>query len=364
MVNIRDVRKSNLAFKLSGHASGLVAVFVGATSGIGMGTLKQYAKYAQGGKAYIVGRSKNATEPLLNELKASNPKGTFEFIETEISLIKNVDLACEEIKSKEKKIDILFLSAGFLAYGGRNGLLFISLHEDKANEGSESAEGIDIPHALRYYSRLRFVYDLLPLLTESPSPRVISILAGGKESAIDINDLEVHNDFTMVKAASNGTTQTTLAFEELAKAYPSITFIHKYPGFVNTGVIGRFLGTVTGVMAIPATIAKWAVLPIVNWFSTTTDEAGERGLFIATSARYPPSKPNMDFVGVQLPEGLEVADSSVVKDGVGNGVYRLGATDDSAPDGDVLPGYRLDEVGKTVWEQTQAVWDRALGRSA
>jgi hypothetical protein len=68
---------------------------------------------------------------------------------------------------------------------------------------------------------------LLPLLAESPAPRVISILAGGKEKDIDINDLEVRNDFNFAKAASNGTTQTTLAFEELAKSYPSITFIHK-----------------------------------------------------------------------------------------------------------------------------------------
>ncbi|KAN0103058.1 NAD(P)-binding protein [Hyaloscypha variabilis] len=348
MVNISLVRKSNLDFKLSGHASSLVAVFVGATSGIGLGTLKQYAKYTQGSKAYIIGRSKSATQPLLDRLQESNPTGTFEFIQTEVSLIKNVDLACEEIKAKEKKVDILFLSPGFLAWGGR----------------IESTEGIDVPHALRYYSRLRFAYNLLPLLTESPSPRVISILAGGKESAIDLNDLEVHNDITFAKAAANGTTQTTLAFEELAKSYPSVTFIHKYPGFVDTGVIGRFLSTITGPLAIPATVAKWAILPIVNWFSMTIDEAGERGLFLATSARYPPSKPKTDFVGVELPQGLEVANTSVIKDGVSNGVYRLGSLDDSAPDGDVLPGYRLDNVGKTVWEETQAVWDRAISRAA
>ncbi len=128
---------------------------------------------------------------------------------------------------------------------------------------------------------------------------------------------------------------------------------------MNTGAIGRFLGTVTGFWALPATIAKWVVVPILNLFSFTVEEAGKRGLFIATIARYPPSKPKTEFVGVQLPQGLEI-----VKDGVGNGVYCLGPTDDSAPDGDVLPGYRLDDVGKTVWEETQVVWDRALGRSA
>lgn len=89
----------------------------------------------------------------------------------------------------------------------------------------ESPEGIDIPHALRYYSRLRFAYNLLPLLAASSSPRVISILAGGQESSLDLDDLEVKNNFNTFKAAANGTTQTTLAFEELAKSYPGVTFM-------------------------------------------------------------------------------------------------------------------------------------------
>ena len=347
MVAIKDVRISNAAFKASKESSGLVAVFVGATSGIGMGSLKALARKAHEPKVYILGRSKRAAAPLLIELGTLNPQATYVFIETEVSLMRNVDMACEQIKSNEKKVDILFMSPGYLGFGGRN----------------ETIEGLDNPHALRYYTRLRFVYDLLPLLTASPLPRVISILAGGKENAIDINDLEVKNDFTFVKAASNGTTQTTLAFEELAKTYESISFIHKYPGFVDTGVLDRLMATATGLYVIPATLVRWMIIPIVNYFSTTVDEAGERGLFIATSARFPPAKPKTGYLGTPLPKGVDVAQSSMVKDGQGNGMYRLGENDDSAPDTDVLVGYRLDNVGKTVWEETQAVWDRALSRS-
>jgi len=347
MVRINDIRKSNLAFKLSGHAEGLVAVFVGATSGIGMGTLKQFAKYAKAPTVYILGRSKKAAAPLLDEIKASNPGGTFEFIESEVSLMRNVDLVCDQIKANEKKVDIVFTSPGYLSFDSR----------------VESVEGMDIPHALRYYTRLRFIYNLIPLLLESPNPRVVSILAGGQETAIDINDLEVRNDFTFMKAAANGTTQTTLAFEELAKSYPSISFIHKYPGFVNTGVIARLLATAPGLFYYPAQLARWVVLPFINLISTSVDEAGERGLFLVTSARFPPAKPKTEFAGVEV-QGVPVAASSVVKDGKGNGVYRLNADDESAAESPVLPGYRLDDVGKTVWEETQAAWDRALERSA
>lgn len=131
MVSIKDVRTSNETFKASSQASGLVAVFVGATSGIGMGSLKKFSKNASAPTVYVVGRSKKAATPLLDEIKASNPEGTFNFIETEISLIKNVDDACDEISSKEEKVDLIFTSPGYLAFEGRKGMLLaLFIHTD------------------------------------------------------------------------------------------------------------------------------------------------------------------------------------------------------------------------------------------
>jgi hypothetical protein len=227
----------------------------------------------------------------------------------------------------------------------------------------ESTEGIDIPHALRLYTRLLFTTLLLPLLLLSPNPRVISILAGGQESPLDVTDLEVKSNFTFIKAAENGTTQTTLAFEELAKSNPSVTFIHKYPGFVSTGVIERLMGTAPGFWAFPAMLARWLLMPVVNLWSMSVGEAGERGLFLATSARFPPAEPKSEFSGTELPKGVSVAESSVVKDGKGNGVYRLGALDETAGPSAVLDGYRADGTDKLVWESVQSVFDRALERS-
>lgn len=43
------------------------------------------------------------------------------FIETECSLIRNVDEVCECIEKMEKGLDLLFLSAGYLSVDGRNG---------------------------------------------------------------------------------------------------------------------------------------------------------------------------------------------------------------------------------------------------
>ena len=169
-------------------------------------------------------------------------------------------------------------------------------------------------------------------------------------------------NFNSIKAAVLGTTLTTLAFEELAKTHPKISFIHKYPGFVDTGGLAKILDSVPGVLAIPAQLAKWLLVPIANLFSTSQEEAGERGLFLATSARYPPSKP--DAPGVSLPEGVEVAESTIVTDGKRNGVYTLEANDDVSPAVPAILRYRADGSGKIAWQKTLTVWDRALERTA
>lgn len=183
---------------------------------------------------------------------------------------------------------------------------------------------------------------------------MISILAGGRESELDLTDLELKRDFSTLKAMKNGTTETTLAFEELAKSYPGISFIHKYPGFVNTGVIDKLMKTTKGLWLLPATLFRWVVLPVINLFSTSVDEAGERGLFLATSARYPGLKAKE--AGVELPKGVQVVKED-------SGVYRLGPRDDPVDPTPALLALRQEGASKTVWESTMAVWERALARS-
>ena len=111
MVSLTEVQSSNSLIP-SALPSGLVAVFVGATSGIGETTLKQLAKHTRQSHIYFIGRSQEAGDRIKAECKALNKEGEYAFIKADVSLIRVVDDICRDIKSKEQSINLLFLSQG------------------------------------------------------------------------------------------------------------------------------------------------------------------------------------------------------------------------------------------------------------
>jgi NAD(P)-dependent dehydrogenase (short-subunit alcohol dehydrogenase family) len=116
MVSLSEVHQTN-ASAVSKLPAGLVAVFAGATAGIGETALKAFAKHTLRPKIYFIGRSQEAGDRLQIELKELNPEGSYIFIKKDMSLLKNVDEVCRDIKSKEPVLNVLFLSQGTLRIG-------------------------------------------------------------------------------------------------------------------------------------------------------------------------------------------------------------------------------------------------------
>ena len=117
MVSLTDVQSSNSRIA-SALPPGLVAVFVGATSGVGETSLKQFAKYACQPRLYFIGRSQEAGDRIAAECKDLNSEGEYIFIKADVSLLCTVDDVCRDIKSKEKAVNLLFLSTGSLINKG------------------------------------------------------------------------------------------------------------------------------------------------------------------------------------------------------------------------------------------------------
>lgn len=119
MVSLKTVQASNAGLRALPN---ITALFVGGTSGIGQSTLRQLARYADSPTAYIIGRNEARARPFLSELQQLNPKGRFHFIEADVSLVRNVDDACQQILQQQKKLNFLFMTPGGISLGGRNGM--------------------------------------------------------------------------------------------------------------------------------------------------------------------------------------------------------------------------------------------------
>lgn len=118
MVSLKAIRASNerVASELP---AGLVAVFFGATSGIGETTLKHFAKLVRQPRIYFVGRREDLGNRIKTELKILNPDGEYHYMKCDASLLKNVDQLCRDIKSKESAINLLFVTVGTMITGRR-----------------------------------------------------------------------------------------------------------------------------------------------------------------------------------------------------------------------------------------------------
>ncbi|KEF54152.1 uncharacterized protein A1O9_09947 [Exophiala aquamarina CBS 119918] len=269
MVSYAEIKASNA--RINDATAPRVAIFVGGTSGIGKYTVKALVATGASMRIYLVGRKSSEVRMyiFIQDLQAINPKAEIIWTEGEVSLLAETKRVCELIKNKEPRVDLLFLTAGYAPFGTRK----------------ETVEGLEVAQSLEYYSRMLLVQHLLPLLAESGAPRVVSVLAGGLEKAtmnLDDLDLKMPGNFGGIAAQTQYANMNTLTLEKLANDNPGVTFVHSWPGAVNTGNMRRGWDK-NSIMAW----VVWLFLePLIGAFSYNNDESGQRHLFQSTSAAF------------------------------------------------------------------------------
>ncbi|KAM5341527.1 hypothetical protein ACJ41O_014558 [Fusarium nematophilum] len=305
-----------------------VAVFVGGTSGIGKLTVKALVATGASLRIYLVGRksSEERTQTFIQELHAINSKAEVIWTEAEVALLAETKRVCELIKSKESRVDLIFLTAGYAPSGARR----------------ETSEGVEIAQSLEYYTRILFIQHLLPLLNEAEAPRVISVLSGGLERAIiNVDDpgLKKPGNFSFLKAQPQYGVMNTVTLEKLAVDNPHVTFMHSWPGWVNTGNIWRTVE--------PNSIMGWFVWlifePLIGLVGFSDEEAGQRHLFCCTSGA---------FGGRGVPWTGKTGVNSLEREE--NGLFLVNYKGECTPNAKVLPVLR-EKAQDKIWEHTQEV---------
>jgi len=328
MVRYTDIKASNTL--INDSTAPRIAVFVGGTSGIGQLTIKALVDTGASVRIYLIGRksSKDRAHVFINELQSANPNAEAIWIEGEVSLLADAKRVCEVIKSRENHVDLLFLTTGYAPFRPRE----------------ETAEGIEITLSLGYFSRMMFVLQLLPLLREAETARVVSVLGGGlmeSPTSIDLDDLamEKPGKFGPIKSQMLSATMNTATLDKLAADSPGLTFIHSYPGWVDTGNVRRGFEP----NAWKAWVAWLFLEPLIYLFSFSDEESGQRHLFLSTSAYY-----GGRGVPWEGKAGVNTFGKPV------NGLFLVNYKNDCSLNAGVLSALRERATGR-IWRHTQEV---------
>lgn len=331
-----------------------MAVFVGATRGIGLATLKALTRALPNPRFYVIGRSKARFAGVLALLNEYNPNAAIQFVEAEVSLIKGIDGVCERIMNLEKHVDLLFISPGSLAFGGPHCKTPVLWSLRLLTFSTDTGEKLDLCFALSFYIRMRLIERLLPMLMQAPHPRVLSVLAGGHEGPLFTNDgdigLRKKGNYTAPRAVNQVTALHSLAFIHFASHYPKVSWLHVHPGWVATTFLSDLLQS-AGVVGV---LAGKIVLPVYQFVAMSENECGRRQAEYALSGRYPSREMICSAV-------VDITDQAACY-GSCSGFYRVLSDGSTVTDGKVLDPMEREGWPLKVFEHTQKVFGEILSQ--
>jgi hypothetical protein len=200
----------------------------------------------------------------------------------------------------------------------------------------DTKEHLDAGFTLSYYSRMRFVSNLLPLIRKSRHARILSVLNAGAEKPLLETDLGLQENWSFAGVLNHTVTMTSLAFSHLSREEDNkdITFLHSAPGLVKTTIFER-------LQAPEGSGWMWRVmLPVIKmmagamyWITAVdVEESGERQSFLLLSEEFDPGPWRVD-------QWCEVV---------------------SAVEGGVVEKYVEGGWEQKVWEHTVGVFEKAL----
>ncbi|KAF8881832.1 hypothetical protein CPB84DRAFT_1791458 [Gymnopilus junonius] len=200
--SLSDARTSNAAFNPSYVPT---AIITGATAGIGQSIAEALSRRNRSAAESII-----ASLPKLEASQDSASESTYEFVQCDMTIIKNVHNMAKDLNERLSKVNFLVHCAAIVGLGGR--------------KEADPKEGLDEKMATLYYARWKLTYDLLPLLRkakeEARKPVLCRYLVRGLRRSDGQSNC--YND---------------LMIAEFAAREPDIAFTHIHPGAVYTGTM-------------------------------------------------------------------------------------------------------------------------------
>lgn len=193
----------------------------GSTDGIG----KHTALSLSGKNSLVIihGRSETKCRLAVDEILSVRPEASVEFIAGDLSLMKNVLTMAGELKARYERLDVLLNNAGVFM-----------------NHKVLTSDGLETTFAVNHLAPFLLTNELLPLLKETPSSRVVTVSSiAHRNGAIDLANLNGEKSFSGYAAYASSKLMNILFTIELAERLggTSITANCLHPGVVGTKLL-------------------------------------------------------------------------------------------------------------------------------
>lgn len=192
----------------------------GGTSGIGYASALQLAK--KGFDVFIVGRSENACQKVVAELKSINSHARFGFYVCDLTSGSQIKTMAEKIRQEHNHLDVLLNNAGGV-FAQRE------LTED----------GFEKTFALNHLAYFILTRELLPLLRNAKKARIVCVSSNSHlHGKIDWENLQCEKSYFIMSQYGNTKLMNVLFSRELSKRLSGtgITVNALHPGVVKTQI--------------------------------------------------------------------------------------------------------------------------------
>jgi len=199
--------------------TGEVVVITGATGGIGFAAAHAFA--ARNAEVWLVGRDPARTEMARRRILVVVPDARMTTATADLARLDDVRELADRVRSDTRRLDVLVHNAGALT------------HELVCTE-----DGLELTAQVHVVAPFLLTAALLPLLTATPSARVITVSSGGMYThALNLDTLaEPSTPFDGVDAYANAKRAQVVLNERWAQQFRAddVIFHAMHPGWADT----------------------------------------------------------------------------------------------------------------------------------
>ena len=262
---------------------GKVILITGATDGIGKAAATEFAR--RGATLTIVGRNKEKTWQVLEELKQASGNQNLDSIICDLSRMADVKRAAEEFKATHDRLDVLVNNAGATFKTPVMG-----------------PDGVELTFALNHLAYFQLTTSLLELIRKTAGSRVVSTTSSMQARGnLDLEKTPTSLDVSGPTAYANSKLANVLFTKELQRRLVGSTAVANcfQPGMVRTrfGGFGSDQGVLLNfvyMLAKPFSSTPEQGADSLIWLATSPEAAALKGEYVTKRRPATPQKQALD----------------------------------------------------------------------